>query len=419
MADEPPPDEITVKVPIPREVWVIVAAGFVIAVGYGLISPILSQYAKSFNVDTAAAALVISTFAFFRLTGAPFAGTLIEKVGERRTYLTGLAIVVVSTFATAFAGSYSQLLVFRGLGGIGSVMFSVSALGLLVRLSPSSARGRVTGLYATGFTTGTILGPTIGGALGTFGMRVPFIVYATAVLVALLLVAVMLPNVGTTDRSSSDAAPPMTLREGLSLGIFRSALLSSFAAGWGNFGFRVAILPLFAAAVLNDPARAQWAAGLALTAFALGSTMAVPLSGRVSDRVGRRPLLIIGLVSSGGCAMLLGQTSTLVQMVAVSVVAGFCAGAFMPPLQAAVADVVGNDRSGGRALATFQMASDFGAIVGPLLAGLMVDIAGFSSAFTITGVLLASAGLMWVFVSEPLRHSRAGDVPIKRAQPGD
>ncbi|HEX6055628.1 MAG TPA: MFS transporter, partial [Intrasporangium sp.] len=112
----PPPRQLR----IPREIWILVGAAFVIALGYGIVSPVLPAYARSFDVGVAAASVIVSAFAFFRLVFAPVGGELVSRLGERPVYLAGLVIVAISSFATAFAQSYVQLLVFRGLGGIGS-----------------------------------------------------------------------------------------------------------------------------------------------------------------------------------------------------------------------------------------------------------------------------------------------------------
>ena len=112
---------------IPREIWVLIGAAFIIAVGFGLITPVLPQFARSFDVGVTAASVVVSAFAFFRLVFAPVGGRLVTRLGERPVYLAGLIIVAASTGVTAFAQSYGQLLLFRSLGGIGSTMFTVSS----------------------------------------------------------------------------------------------------------------------------------------------------------------------------------------------------------------------------------------------------------------------------------------------------
>src|SRR5699024_2808731 len=109
---------------------------------------------------------------------SPSSGRLVDAFGERRIYITGLLIVAASTAAVAFAQNYWQLLVFRGLGGIGSTMFSVSAMALIVRLAPVDARAKASSTYATAFLVGNIAGPVLGGAMAGWGMRIPFIIYA-------------------------------------------------------------------------------------------------------------------------------------------------------------------------------------------------------------------------------------------------
>ena len=82
---------------IPREIWVLIGAAFIIAVGFGLITPVLPQFARSFDVGVTAASVVVSAFAFFRLVFAPVGGRLVTTLGERPVYLTGLIIVALST----------------------------------------------------------------------------------------------------------------------------------------------------------------------------------------------------------------------------------------------------------------------------------------------------------------------------------
>ena len=142
------PEVTQERPPIPKQIWVLVGAAFAIALGFGLITPVLPAYARSFDVGVAAASVVVSAFAFFRLVFAPAGGSLVSRLGERPVYLAGLVIVALSSFATAVAQSYTELLIYRGLGGLGSTMFTVSAMSLLVRLSPPAIRGRVASAMA-------------------------------------------------------------------------------------------------------------------------------------------------------------------------------------------------------------------------------------------------------------------------------
>ncbi|MDV3206019.1 MAG: MFS transporter, partial [Rhodococcus ruber] len=197
---------------LPREIWVLVSAAFVIALGFGLVAPALPQFARSFGVGVTAASVVISAFAAMRLLFAPASGKLVQRLGERPVYTAGVLIVALSTGACAFATDYWQLLLFRALGGIGSTMFTVSAFGLLIRISPPNARGRVSGLYATSFLLGNIGGPLVGGALVGLGLRAPFLIYAVALLVAAAVVFVSLRHSALAAPDSGAGMPAMRLR---------------------------------------------------------------------------------------------------------------------------------------------------------------------------------------------------------------
>lgn len=384
---------------MPRELKVLIAAAFVIAVGFGLVAPVLPQFAQSFGVEATAAAVIVSAFAFTRLVFAPAGGKFVERLGERPVYVAGLLIVALSTAACAFAADYWQLLIFRGLGGIGSTMFTISAMGLIVRLAPSGMRGRVTGAYASAFLLGSIAGPFIGGLLAGFGLRVPFLVYAAALLIAAAVVFFQLRGTALGSRAQGGAQPVLTVKEALRDSAYRAALVSGFANGWASFGVRMALVPLFAAAVLGAGPEV---AGISLAFFAGGTALALTFSGRLADSVGRKPLVLTGLAINGIAMACLGLTTDVVAFLTVSVIAGLGAGILNPAQQAAVADVIGNGRSGGKVLAAFQMSTDTGTIFGPILAGVLVDSLSYGWAFGLTGVSALAAFLMWIAARETL-----------------
>jgi len=383
---------------------VLAGAALLIALGFGLVTPVLPQFAQSFNVSVAAASFVVSAFALTRLLFAPAGGALIARLGERRIYMSGLIIVAVSSVATAFAQDYVQLVIFRGLGGIGSTMFTVSAMGLIVRLAPPTARSRASSTYATAFLMGNIAGPVVGGVLAEFGLRVPFLVYAVMLVAAVAVVRWFLPATGTGAPQARDASPPMPLGEALRDSAFRVALISGFANGWSNFGVRVALLPLFAAAALDA---GPWAAGAALAVFAGGNALALTFFGGLADVRGRKPMIMIGLAVNGAFTVVLGMSGNIWIVMALSAMAGIGAGMLNPAQQATVADIVGNKRSGGKVLAGFQMSQDAGAIIGPVVAGAIADRLGFAAAFAVSGAMTLLACVAWFFARETL-HREGG-----------
>ncbi|WP_137146920.1 MFS transporter [Mycolicibacterium sp. CR10] len=413
--------DCSTKQRLPREVWVLVAANVVVALGYGVVAPVLPQYARHFGVSISAATFVITAFAVMRLVGAPPAGLLVQRLGERRIYISGLLIVAVSTAMCAFAETYWQLLLFRSLGGVGSAMFTVSSLGLMIRISPPDARGRVAGLFSSGFMIGSVGGPILGSLTVGFGLSAPFLIYGAALLVAAAVVFVSLRNSPVVGQSDEDMAPPVPFRAVFRHRAYRAALLSNFATGWASFGLRIALVPLFVIEVLG---RGPSSAGLALTAFAVGNISVVIPSGYLSDRLGRRKLLIFGLTLAAVSTALVGFTTSWPAFLASAYVAGAATGIFVSPQQAAVADVVGNKSRGGTAVATFQMMADFGSIGGSLLVGLIAQYTSFGWAFLVSGAILGVAAVGWVFAPEtrprpsgehtqarPLGPEAGGEVP--------
>lgn len=382
---------------MPREIWVLVAAAFVIALGYGIIAPVLPQFAQSFDVGFAAASSIVAAFSAMRLAFAPASGRLVQRFGERRMYLLGVSIVAASTALVGFAQDYAQLIVFRGLGGIGSVLFTVSATGLLVRLSPPALRGRTSSLYATAFLLGNIGGPVLGSLLLGLGYRMIFLSYAFALVAAVLVVAVFLRESAERGALGADERPLLTLREALGDSAYRAALVANFCHGWGNFGVRVALLPLMAAAT---PTLGAPLAGIALTLFAVGNAVAQQLTGRLADARGRRPLVILGLALSGVVTLGVGWATHPVTFLSLTLVAGVGAAFLSPALQAVLADVIGTRRRGGPAIAATSMASDTGSIVGTVATGLIADAFGFGPAFVLTGVVLLAAILPWLHARE-------------------
>lgn len=380
----------------------LVMAAFIIALGFGLVSPIIPQFAQSFDVPVWAASVVVSVFAATRLLFAPASGRLVDRLGSRRVYLTGLLLVAIGTGVIAFAQEYWHIIALRAASGIGSTMFTVSAMSLIVRIAPPIIRGRASSIYGTAFLIGSVLGPVIGAILSSLGMRIPFIIYAIMLLLAAAVVAVKLtPDCLRHVETTSDI-PPMQRSEALKNPTFIAALCSGFAFGWSNFGVRIAVLPLFAASIFH------WGgavAGIALAIYALGNAITLQFSGTLADSIGRRPLILWGLAINTVFTACTGLSEQAWVLLTVSCIAGIGAGLVNPAQQAALADIVGNKRSGGNALSTYQMAQDFGAILGPIVVGLLVDASGYRLGFLSCGLVGLLALLAWLLFGKETLQS--------------
>lgn len=367
-----------------------------IALGYGVVSPVLPSFARTFGVSIGAATFVITIFSLARLCFAPASGQLVQRFGERPTYLGGVVVVALSTAACAFAHTYWELLLYRALNGIGSTMFFVSAFGLMIRISPPDARGQIAGLFTTSFLLGAVGGPVVGSLTAGWGLDVPFIVYGFVLVGMAVVLFYSLRNSELT-APSHVTRTAVTMWEALRHRAYRSALLSNFATGWSVFGLRISLVPLFISDVMG---RGVGITGLVLATFAAGNALAVIPSGHLSDRIGRRSLLIVGQMAAGAATIWLGTVSSLPVFLTVACVAGVTSGIFISPLQAAAADILGNEARAGSPVAAVQMMSDMGAIVGSLAVGQIAGHLTFGLGFTVSGIVLLIAAAGWARAPE-------------------
>lgn len=374
----------------------LTAANAMTALGYGVVSPVLPAYARTFGVSIGAAMFVITSFSLMRLCFAPVCGLLVQRLGERWVYLAGLLIVSLSTGACAFVQTYWQLLLFRAIGGIGSTMFFICALGLMIRISPADARGRIAGLFASGFLVGSVAGPVVGSLTVGLGLSAPFVVYGLSLLISAVVVFFSLRR-SALAAPVEETRPAVTVRIALRHPAYRSALVSSFATGWSVFGLRIAVVPLFVSDVLGRGPRMT---GLVLAVFAVGNLVAVLPSGYLSDRIGRRALLIAGLSACGVATIWVGVSSSVPLFLGMAYLAGAASGMFSSPQQAAVADILGSTARTGTAVATFQMMADMGAIVGSVAVGEIAEHFSYGLGFAISGIVLLAAAVGWMFAPE-------------------
>jgi len=375
---------------------VLTAVAFSVALGFGIVAPAIPLFAKAFDVSNFAAGAVISVFALVRFASAPVAGRLVNRLGERVVLASGIGIVGVSSLLSGLSGSYAQLILLRGIGGFGSALFTVSSFALLMRVAAPGQRGRSAGTYQTGFLLGAIAGPAFGGPLTAWSLRAPFFVYAATLLVAGAVAMVFLARTALREHevaAGTANVAPTPLGTAIRSAAYRAAVANNFAVGWSIFGVRASLIPLFVVEGLRlGP---SWTgAGLVLSAV-VQALVLIP-TGRMVDSRGRRPFLQAGAAFSmaAGVAMALAGSAPLFMIGMALYGTG---SAFLSVSSAAVVgDVIGG--RGSTPVAAFQMASDAGAFLGPLVAGLLADAASFEVAFlataAVSGLALATTLVM-------------------------
>lgn len=404
---------------LPVEVAVLASIAFFVALGFGIVIPSIPIFAASFGVSALAASAVVSAFALMRFVSSPLAGAWTNRFGERGVLATGLAIVAVSSFLAGLSQSYVQLLVLRGIGGIGSAMFTVSAMALLLRVVSADQRGRASAAWQGGFLIGGVSGPAIGGLVLAVSIRAPFFFYAGTLAIATIVAIVFLSpqriarREQAVEAAGGEPAEKISgwteLAQALRTRAYRAALAVNLASGLTAFGLRSALIPLFVVEGLRQgPSLSGWAF---LVAAVMQAVLLLP-AGRLTDLRGRRPAMIIGSVASVlGMGILvaddLATNSPSLALVVffISMAVLGVATAFLGSAPSAVVGDIMGGRQGGSVVAAYQMVSDLGAVVGPLIGGLLLDLYGFDYAFAFGAAISAIALAFVLVMPETLRKS--------------
>ncbi len=372
---------------MPRDVWVLSLVALLVAVGFGVMVPVLPVFARSFDVSQFEVGAVISAFALARLVMGPFCGRLNRAIGERVALGIGIGIVALSTAGAGLSRSYLQLLVLRGAGGIGSAMFSVAAMTLLLASVGPELRGRASAAYSGGFLIGGMAGPAVGGLLAAISIRAPFFFYAgTLVLAGAAGLALLSRSqIRPTDKTGEAA---LSFADAWRRPGYQLACAANFSTGWQAQGARSTLVPLLVVEVLHEPT--SWT-GVAFAVAAVVQAVVLQPAGRLVDTRGRRPMLVAGLLICAASSALIPFASNMAWLIVILCIFGVGSAVMSTAPTAMVGDVIGG--SGGTPVAVFQMSSDLGSIVGPLAVGALADHYPLPIAFGIGAVLMAAIGI--------------------------
>ncbi len=384
-----------------RDVLVLGLIAFFVAVGFGVLVPVLPTFAASFGATDFLVGLVVSMFAATRLATSPFCGAILARLGGRATLTAGLLIVAASSWLMGEANGFWWLLGWRAAGGIGSAMFTVSAMTLLLASVAPDMRGRATGFYQSGFLIGGMAGPALGGLLTQISLVAPFRFYAITLAIAAGVGLVLLSSATLDADAPADQVAARPLRQVIVDSRFQAACVANFAQGWNSMGVRNSLIPLVIVVTLG--LTPTWT-GIVFAVSAVVQVIALRPIGRFVDTVGRRPAILAGgLVMAVSIAAVPWAGSIWLVMALMCVYAVGAAAMSTAPA-ASVGDATGGVR-GGTPVAIFSMSSDVGAIVGPLVAGALSDALGRPLAFGVGALFLALSSAV------ALRMPRAVSAP--------
>lgn len=427
-----------------RVFLVALAIAVVVALGFGVIIPVLPLFARSFGVGLFEVTLVVSVFAGVRLVSNVYTGALADRIGRRRSIGWGALIVAASSLLTAGAPTYLALLALRGMGGFGSALFFNALLALVIRAVGSDRRARAVGMLQGAFLFGIAFGPSVGGLLAEpLGFRWPFVIYAVFCAGAAVVAMRFLPRV-VQSRTEADAdgqgdgaegadrteQPPgaegadqgadRTERardvEGAAAGgerdagaaaapaaqttgfaamwraarqlcadpAFASALVMVAASRWAAAGMRFTLLPVYGEEVVG---LGPGLVGAALTVAAVTQLALLWPAGKLADTFGRRRVAVPSYLAFACVALVVGFTTTTTAFMVLMALWGVTTGmtSVVPP--AVVGDVVPDEWT-GVGIGVLNTARDLGVVLGPPISGLVAGAAGYAWGFALPAALL-------------------------------
>jgi MFS family permease len=360
--------------------------------------------------DSVRVGLLISLYGLVNSAFQPIMGALSDRMSRRKPFiLGGLILMGLGTFAFAFAGRFTDLLLLRSLQGLGVALTIPASMALMATATTKQTRGGSMGVYSTMRMVGFAAGPLIGGLLQMyFGFNAAFFAGAAFLLLSAILVQLYVDEVPVS--APTQAAGPFR--------IIDRELLAGGIVGLGVATFLMAIAFSMMGTLENEfNARLQQTVlgfSIAFSALTFSRLLVqVPL-GRLSDRVGRKPLIVIGLILMAPATALLGEAATTMQLTGLRVFQGIASAGIAAPAFALAADLA---RSGGegRQMSILTMGFGLGIALGPLIAGVLA-VLFFELPFLVGGVMsLVGAWIVYHYVPETVHARRKQAMVLAQA----
>src|SRR5712675_562761 len=390
----------------------IVFASLLSRLGYQMArSPVLPAFAAHLGALPEFIGVIVAastiTGVFFKLPS----GALSDVLGRKRMMVLGALLFARPPFLYPFVDNPWSLLALRFAHGFATAIFSPVAAAYVASLA-ETGRGARLGWFSSGNDIGATAGPLIGGFVLYFtaSYAVTYLLVG-AIGVLTLRVVLWLPDV---DRSPEHQRTTMASRTAE----FRAGLAEVIATppifvaagieavmylGYGAF---LGFLPIYAKTVgLND----------AEIAIVLGSQLATavvakPIGGRLSDGLGRKPVIVIGLLLCAAALPLIFRSEDFVTFVIVAPILGLGIAAVTPVTNALIADLASARRLGA-AMGVFGTIWDIGEAAGPIIAGFLIGGLGYASTFDVLSAVTVAATVGLIMLVRDPRRATADRGP--------
>jgi MFS transporter, DHA1 family, multidrug resistance protein len=381
----------------------VVLASLISRLGYQMArSPVLPAFATDLGAGPELLGVIVAastiTGVFFKLP----AGTLSDMLGRKRMMVLGALFFAFPPFLYPFVDDPYSLLVLRFLHGFATAVFSPVAAAYVAGLG-EQRRGERLGWFASANDIGATSGPMLGGFILYFTASYP-VTYLTvgALGILTLVIVLLLPEVeATRSRETKTFGERFAqFRQGVAEVLSEPPILiasSIEAVMYFGYAAFLGFLPIYAMrAGLNN-------AEIALVLGAqLGAAMLVkPLAGTFSDRLGRKRVIIVGLLFCIVALPLIFRSEGFAAFALTSAMLGIGVGAVTPVTNALIADLASARRLGA-AMGVFGTIFDFGEAMGPIVAGFLIGSMGFTATFDVLAAMTLAATVMLAFaVKEP------------------
>jgi DHA1 family multidrug resistance protein-like MFS transporter len=368
-------------------------------VSYNMVRmPVLALFAESLGAGPERIGLIVSVST---LTGVLLklpSGALSDIYGRRMLLRVGVIAFGVPPFFYPFISDLNLLTLLRLFHGLATAIFAPSALATVAELY-RERRGAALGTYTACTQSGALLGPLIGGYLAfASGFSSAFITAGLFGCVAIaMFYSLQLPSPPARVYEKGLPSVWAEMWKGFNIVARNRRVLitsSTDAAKMIANGALMAFLPLYGVSVGLNPGEV----GLLFTVQSLTSFISKPIMGRVSDRVGRQPLIVLGLLMCAATFVCIPFAAGLVLLLVLSAGFGFGEAVVSSSSSAFVADS-SEFKTLGAGMGMQGTIGDIGHASGPLLAGLLIANMSYAGAFAIiAGLQVAAAGVFWLTV---------------------
>lgn len=385
----------------PGSPWPLLLALTLSSLGIGVSLPIIPLFALDLSATPFVVGLIVSLRWATRLVADIPVGAASEHLGRRAIFIGGIVLIAASGVASAMAPSWQWLLLARVLEGVGAGMSSTAGLAAVADLSTPANRGRHLSSYQASQRIGFWFGPLVGGFIGaSLDLRMALWAYAVFAILAIIPALFV--------QESRHHAPTVQTSALAALGLLarsRDFLLISvvtFVVFFTMTGAQFTALPLLAVQELHVGADfVGWALFLSNT---VGFALLYP-SGLISDRYGRRTIILVLLAASTVGLILMALAADATGILIASLAMGGGNALRGPAMQAYVMDA-GRAGGHGATAGAFRAVGDLGSTLGPVAATAMIGL-GYSSFFLLNAAVVVVALLLFARWAS----TRPGDAP--------